>query len=323
MQWRHEVSPEWLEARKGCLTATDVVRMIPELKKAKKLFKVPGDITLAEIVDGMERDEILEKLDLSAFPVTLGVLADKMSTHVDNDNIVSFGSAARGHVLEADFFTRCPDVWKHWDDVLVTREFSGLPAYMKFGFSPDGFMDMEQDAFVPDGEFEIMAEALTSHALENDVKISPIEVKSYEPKHYLKAIMTPKEEMAERHQLAMIGCTIGWEYIDSITLVFYCPEFCNSDGMLTSTGERYEPLPVTSYSYTLKDLLKESKEVYDVCTLLLIVAEKTADIGLDVNKSNGWMYDSYSNQRDWSSLDEIWNDWQGNGSRMFGGTNVQ
>ena len=89
-----------------------LLRMIPELKKAKKLFKVPGDITLAEIVDGMERDEILEKLDLSAFPVTLGVLADKMSTHVDNDNIVSFGSAARGHVLEADFFTRCPDVWK-------------------------------------------------------------------------------------------------------------------------------------------------------------------------------------------------------------------
>ncbi len=316
MEWRHEINPDYFEAMKNCITATDIVKLIPELEKAKELFSVEPGIPLTYVIDGMSDTEIAEKLDVTSFPMTLGLLADLLTGEKDLDAMAT-GAAARRHILKRDFFKRCPEVWKHWDDIVVTRELPG--GNLNLGFSPDGFFDISQDDIIPEDKCKVAAENLTVYAMEHDIKINPIEVKAYDPKRYLKAIMTPKEDLTERYELAMAGCVIGWEHIDRVTLVFYCPEFYNiPEGLDTEDGKHYDPIPVVPFSYTLKELIEESKLVYDACGLLVCIANTVALKGIELNEQRGWLFDLESNQRDWATIEEIHDAWEQEQSRETG-----
>ena len=72
--WYHEVSEDWLKARKNFLTATDIVGLIPEYKRYKKNGK-------------------------AGIPPAFAALWEKKHSDIAVDPR-SYKDAARGHILE-------------------------------------------------------------------------------------------------------------------------------------------------------------------------------------------------------------------------------
>ena len=182
-KWFHKCSFDWLKARQNYLTATDVKELLPVTKTGRK-----RTIT----------DENYLK-----------VLANKM-VNLTEDDCVSTGSAARGHILEPYAIDRYNEedlgnsAWLyHWDDIIVTRP---EPDPFSLAFSPDAM--------------EIIPPNQGSIALV--VGASAIgEVKSYGPERHFVAGHTPKYDLEERWQIAtaMAVC----DSIKEAYLLFYNP----------------------------------------------------------------------------------------------------
>ena len=185
-KWFHKCDIEWLKARQQCLTATDVKELLPVTKTGRK-----RTIT----------DEHYFK-----------VLACKQ-VNLTEDDCVSTGAAARGHILEPYaievynkeiFRGTAPRLW-HWDDVVITKPkhvFGGL------AFSPDA-MDRAHAAYM-------------GRSLLNGIDATAVgEVKSYYPERHIVCGHTPKEDLEERWQIAtaMAVC----ESIETAYLLFYNP----------------------------------------------------------------------------------------------------
>lgn len=186
-KWFHKCSLAWLQARQGCLTATDVKDLLPVTRTGRK--RTIGD------------EDYLK------------VLARKQVTITEGD-CISAGAAARGHILEPyaiDTFNQTQyDSSKllHWDDVVVTKK---NHSYMGLAFSPDSTnfpMDYEvrrsnQVVFEPSGFTKIG------------------EVKSYSPEKHLVCGYTDKMDLEERWQLATAMAVAP--DIETAFLIFYNP----------------------------------------------------------------------------------------------------
>ena len=184
-RWVHEVSVDWLKARRHVVTATDVVGLVSEYKRLKKKPLKPGEVSLG----------------------FAGLWAEKHSE--DDPDPVSTGAAARGHILEPyaveSWNLNNPDeVYHHWDDCIIVR--NGL------GFSPDA-MSYSQSKYL---------NAVLLKATKIEVPKSIMEIKSYEPKHHMKEVLKGKMEHDEIMQLA-VAFTI-MPKLESARLLFYCPE---------------------------------------------------------------------------------------------------
>lgn len=182
-KWFHKCSLDWLRARQNYLTATDVKELLPVTKTGRK-----RTIT----------DENYLK-----------VLANKM-VNLTEDDCVSTGSAARGHILESYAIDRYNEedlgsnTWLyHWDDIIVTRP---EPDPFSLAFSPDAM--------------EIIPPNQGSIALLVDPSAIG-EVKSYGPERHFIAGHTPKYDLEERWQIAtaMAVC----DSIKEAYLLFYNP----------------------------------------------------------------------------------------------------
>lgn len=172
--WRHEVSREWMNARKPFLTASELASCIPAWKR----------ITKAQLAG----DEV--------FPAFAKLWAKKQS---DSDpDTWSKGPAARGHILEPyavdDWNKNCPkNSMYHWDDCMIGTV-SGI------GWSPDA-MNIPQASSCPILWRE--SDALTDgkiHYVPLPTKF--LEIKSYEPNKIIEARMKDKMKIDERWQLA-------------------------------------------------------------------------------------------------------------------------
>ena len=114
MNWYHEVSKDWLEARRYYLTATEISKLVPEYKRSLKA----------------DPDAIM--------PGFAALWAEKNA--VAELDPASYGHAARGHWMES----YAVDSWNqqreeqmhHWDDCIIVNG--------KVGFSPDA-MDIAQE----------------------------------------------------------------------------------------------------------------------------------------------------------------------------------
>lgn len=188
-KWFHKCDPAWLKARQMYLTATDVKELLPFTKTGRK-----RTIT----------DENYLK-----------VFAGKMVNLTEND-CISIGAAARGHILEPYAIDRYNEVdigsntWLyHWDDIIVTR-FNPYP--YSLAFSPDA---MSYDSSRYFGKTVIAIDG---------VKVIG-EVKSYSPERHTIAGHTPKEDLEERWQIAtaMAVC----KSIEEAYLLFYNPSMQN------------------------------------------------------------------------------------------------
>lgn len=159
MQWKHRCSLDWLNARQRFLNASEIKELIPYTKTGRQ-----------------------RKIDDNDYA---RILAKKF-VMLTEDDCVSTGAAARGHIMEPyaieDYNQMYSDNLHHWDDVLIYDELGAA-------YSPDGF-DIEQ----PNGLIQISADAISPSTL--------IEVKSYNEKNHFDCAFTPNSELEERWQIA-------------------------------------------------------------------------------------------------------------------------
>lgn len=184
MKWFHKCDLGWLQTRQKCLTATDVKELIPFTKTGR-----PRPI-------GDEQ--------------YLKVMARKM-VNITEDDCVSTGAAARGHILEpyaiaqynkADFGGN--EQLYHWDDVVVTKE-----EHVPFGlaFSPDAMN-------IPCDVGGILYGATSS-------LVTIGEVKSYSSERHMLCGYTDPSELEERWQIATAMATAPT--IEKAYLLFFNP----------------------------------------------------------------------------------------------------
>lgn len=330
MQWRHEVNPEWLRARRECLTATDAIKMIPEVKRAVKKLGSPG---LGHVWHNTPPNRRHIIVDVYDYPVALSILASKIALGSDEDP-VSYGAAARGHILEADFFKRIMfDDWCHWDDVVVRSERRPAASFPPVGFSPDGFRGMQQGdvyEWIRDRGGSSPSENTETCFMSKDVCLyhrnhlkDPIEffeIKAYEPAHYLKAISTPKYMMPERYQIAMGHVVLNEENSKS-NIVFYCPEFVESKQLVyrdENIGyDHYQISPVMKFHWEYDELKNEIMMIKNARALLGMVSAALYDAMVNVDGIS--LEPFVKGNLEWETIDVIHDEWEQNQSTMFGG----
>ena len=217
-KWFHKCDLEWLKARQVCLTATDVKELLPFTKTGRK-----------RTID----DETYLK-----------VLSRKMA-YISDDDCISTGSAARGHILEPYAIKAFndsgvyPATLYHWDDVVITRD---MHQYLGLAFSPDA-LGFEQVNYERNYAFPVIS---PNQITDNKIKVIG-EVKSYYPEKHLTSGYTPHGKHEERWQLAtaMAVC----DDIDEAYLIFYNPSLV---------------LQLFVFVYTRADLQSEIETVLEV-----------------------------------------------------------
>jgi hypothetical protein len=183
-RWQHQVSAEWLLARKDVLTATEIKALVPEMKRLEKKPLKAGEIS----------------------PAFAALWADKnTSSNIDTDSPSS--DAARGHIMEPyaieSYNRQSDDTFYHWDDCIIKTD-TGC------GFSPDAMNIMqplgtvELDAWQVSGARKIM------------------EIKSYNPQHHMKCILKKPSDHDELWQIASAFYVLP--KLEEAELVFYCPD---------------------------------------------------------------------------------------------------
>lgn len=190
--WYHEVSADWLEARRTVLTATEAASLVPEMKR---MYTSQGEL----------------KDDVSLACASLWA-AKKSGSKGDT---VSTGAAARGHVMEPyavdDWNIQNNRQFHHWDDVIICSR--GL------GFSPDA-MD------VPMFGAECMMNADSKGNLISGIQVAKgpsevMEIKSYEVANHMKAVLTDKMKHKELYQVATAFLVLP--KLAYVRLLWYCP----------------------------------------------------------------------------------------------------
>lgn len=180
MNWKHKCSLDWLKERQSYLTASDIKKLLPVTKTG--------------------RPRKVDELDY------VGVMASKM-VELTEEDCWSYGAMARGHLLEpyavaalnqSLFENNEPDLFRHWDDKLVS-----VPG-REIAFSPDA-MDVPMNDSDPAGNVTAIAE-----------------IKSYSPDRHLMCGYTPKDQLEERWQIATAMALL--DNIDHAWLVFYNPK---------------------------------------------------------------------------------------------------
>lgn len=194
MDWRHEVSTEWLKARRNVITATELVGLKAGFTKLTKAQKAGTQVAPA-----------------------FAALWGQKHSMMDPDP-KSYGAAARGHILEPyavqDYSIMNKRKWHHWDDCIICN--NGV------GFSPDA-MDIEQ--VHNDVMFNVSKGIMKSddgmHAYTN-MPTSILEIKSYGIENHMKNIVTPKNQLKERYQIAVAMMVIPT--LKEGRLIQYCPQ---------------------------------------------------------------------------------------------------
>ena len=196
-EWRHEVSEKWLEARRICLTASDIKNLITDYKRIKA-----GKITVKEA---------------QQFAKVYGA---KQQTNFDTE---SYGAMARGHIMEpyavSEYNTMATTAMHWWDDRLIVNG--------ALGFSPDA-LDREP---MPGVITRVNRNNGFLFCLDNPnfECLGPqrmLEIKSYEAgAHFQRKMAVASDiKLDERWQVAcaMVVCAT----IQYGTLMFYAPQ-CN------------------------------------------------------------------------------------------------
>lgn len=205
MKWEHKCSLEWLKERQRYLTASDIKALLPFTKTGR-----PRKIT----------DEDRLKL-----------YASKLVNLTEND-CWSYGSAARGHMLEpfaVDAFNKeakqfYNEKYYWWDDKVIS-----LPGRF-IAFSPDA-MDIPMTDQQP---------------ATNATQI--LEIKSYSPEHHLLTAAKRKKDLEERWQIA--------------TAMALCPNIEGATLVLYNPSMRYEQLRWFRFSQC--ELEEEIEMIYEI-----------------------------------------------------------
>lgn len=184
--WKHRVSINWMMARTHYLTASSIKSILPVTETGRKRSQAQIEANMMKVASNM------------------------MTAHIPNDDCISTGAAARGHLLEPIAIEEANNAKKlslyHWDDVILVK---GL-----LGWSPDA-MSIPQD-----GGFD-------KRCIYNIDKKEPCpasigEVKSYLMERHITSVYTDKKDCPERWQLA-VGMALlrNCQYAN---LIFFNPD---------------------------------------------------------------------------------------------------
>ena len=192
--WKHDVSEDWLRARRDVLTASEIRSLLPEFKR---MLKKPED---------------------ALSPGFFSFCGAKLSGGIPDTS--SSGAAARGHIMEPyaveDWNLNNGIKYYHWDDIVIKR--NGI------GYSPDG-LDIEQ---IPEMGVELWADnksgklKIPGRDQTFRAPTRAIEVKCYEPKAHMKSLIETKEERDERLQVAVAFMVLP--KLKVVDVLWYCPE---------------------------------------------------------------------------------------------------
>lgn len=198
-RWTHDVSKDWLAARRTVLTATDIKSLVPEYKRLKKKPLKAGEIS----------------------PAFAAVWAEKTSSMELDTSSPSY-AAARGHVMEP----YAVKSWNeeiatgqgmyHWDDCIIVR--NGV------GFSPDA-MNRAQPGSAP----LLMVHPDGSSLIDGGSTIMPspteiLEVKSYEPRAHMKAVLIDDADKTSRDEAMQVATAFYvLPELENANLLFFCP----------------------------------------------------------------------------------------------------
>ena len=193
MEWRHEVSIDWLKARRDVVTATELVGLKSGFTKLTKAQSAGTKVAPA-----------------------FAALWGQKHSNMEPDP-VSYGAAARGHFMESyaveDYVRATGKEFYHWDDCIICN--NGL------GFSPDA-MDIIQK--YPDVKLEVKRGSLESADGKREQVVMPksiLEIKSYGIDNHMKNMVVDKMSLKERYQIAVAMMVLPT--IEEGTLVQYCP----------------------------------------------------------------------------------------------------
>lgn len=182
--WRHVVNKDWMIARTRYLTASSIKNILPITETGRKRSQ-------AQIEANMMK-----------------VAANLMTTSIPNEDCVSTGMAARGHLLEPIAIEEANKAANlglyHWDDIILTKNF--------LGWSPDA-MSIPQTKKVALYNIELHGAPCPS---------SIGEVKSYGMEKHIASVYTDKEDCPERWQLA-VGMAL-LENCQFANLIFFNPD---------------------------------------------------------------------------------------------------
>ena len=181
MDWWHESSPGWMLARRDVITASEIRSCLSAYNRATEDQKA-GRVLL---------------------PAFAALWLEKQAEKAPDT--WSQGAAARGHIAEpfavADYNSNhearewdLPPMY-HWDDVIIKS--GGC------GWSPDGctipMESYEPELLVSGGKLVTKA----GREWQASLPTGFIEIKSYEPERHMKCMLTPKEKLDERWQMAV------------------------------------------------------------------------------------------------------------------------
>lgn len=193
MDWSHEVSIAWLEARKYVVTATELVSLISEFTRMSKANAGNDDYIPPAFAALWEKKHSTEQLDPR-----------------------SFNAAARGHIMEPyaiKSYNHCTGrSFFHWDDAIICS--NGV------GFSPDALDVMQPDT--DSVTFTVEKGKLCSNVGPIAMPTEMLEIKSYGPENHAKNMITDKMKLKERYQIA-----VGMMVLPSIKtghLIHFCPQ---------------------------------------------------------------------------------------------------
>lgn len=194
-RWTHNVSAEWLEARRTVLAATDVASLMPEYKRSLK--KDPGTL----------------------MPGSAALWASKHSAG-DLDTSSPSPAAARGHIMEPwaveSWNAQVAKKFYHWDDCIICNSTLGL------GFSPDA-MDIMQ--VYSDARLEVSSDGkfLVNAGMQScDVPTEIMEIKSYDVPRHMKAVIADKMDHDELMQIALAFIVLP--KLEKARLLWFCPD---------------------------------------------------------------------------------------------------
>lgn len=186
MKWEHKCSYEWLIARQFFLNASEIKQLIPYTATGRD--KKITDIDYAKIL--IKKKKILTK-----------------------DDCMSYGAAARGHILEPYAINAVNDHlhlnMNHWDDCLI------YDITRKVAYSPDG-LDIPQ---LDKNKIRLSTDDIKPTKL--------VEIKSYSEENHIKCILSEPDKLEERWQIAT--AMLVSPSIENAIIAFYNPSLLNCE----------------------------------------------------------------------------------------------
>lgn len=208
VDWMHKVDEQWLKERRNVVTATELVHLVPEFKRAEKAGRT---------------NEV--------WPA-FAALWEQKHSEIEPDPY-SFKAAARGHYCEPyaiESWNKQTSVkMYHWDDCIICN--NGL------GFSPDG-MNIEQPS-TNCVRLDIDGKSMVGKGVRIDLMpTSLVEVKSYDIDHHTKSMVSnkmSKQLESERMQMAVAMMVVPT--LEEVNLILFCPPARHSMAVRTYTKE--------------------------------------------------------------------------------------